>query len=111
MLRTYIDDELGRKTATTMMADVGRRAAGPAGPPEHLAVPVAGRLVAALGRAMPHAATNGEHQRPVPVMDPGQAAEAVSGPWSISPSELNETRFAGIVVDCVLRPILKRRVL
>jgi len=79
VLRTYIDDDWGRQMATTMMADVKSRAAEPAGPPEHFATRVAGRLVAALGQAMLYATTNGDHQQPVPVMDLRQAAEAVSG--------------------------------
>jgi hypothetical protein len=79
VLRTYIDDEWGRQMATTMMADVKGRAAKPAGPPEHFAARVAGRLVAALGQAMLYATTNGDHQQPAPVMDLRQAAEAVSG--------------------------------
>jgi hypothetical protein len=79
VLRTYIDDEWGRQMATAMMADVKRRAARPAGPPEHFAVRVAGRLVAALGQAILYATTNGDHQQPVPAMDLRQAAEAVSG--------------------------------
>ncbi len=79
MLRTYIDDEWGREMATTMMADVKGRAATPAGPPEHFAVRVADRLVAALGQAMLYATTNHDPQQPVPAMDLRQAAEAVSG--------------------------------
>jgi len=79
VLRTYIDDDWGREMATTMMADVQRRHAVPAGPPEHLAVRVAGRLLAALGQALIYATANGDAQQPVPVMDLRQAAEAVSG--------------------------------
>jgi hypothetical protein len=62
-----------------MMADVQRRHAVPAGPPEHLAVRVAGRLLAALGQALLYAATNGDARQPTPVMDLRRAAEAVSG--------------------------------
>ncbi len=79
VLRTYIDDDWGREMATNMMADVKGRAAKPAGPPEHFAVRVAGRLLAALGQAMLYATTNGDPQQPVPAMDLRQAAEAVTG--------------------------------
>jgi hypothetical protein len=79
VLRTYIDDDWGRQMATTMMADVKERAAVPAGPPEHFALRVAGRLLAALGQAMLYAATNHDQQQPIPQLDLRQAAEAVTG--------------------------------
>jgi hypothetical protein len=65
--------------AETMMADVRARNPVPAGPPEHFALRVAGRLVAALGQAMLYATTNQDPQQPVPAMDLHQAAEAVTG--------------------------------
>jgi hypothetical protein len=61
-----------------MMAEVQQRAA-PAGPPEHLAVRVAARLLAALGQAVIYAAINGDQQRPQPVLDLRRVGEAVSG--------------------------------
>ncbi|MEV6930887.1 hypothetical protein AB0M46_41235 [Dactylosporangium sp. NPDC051485] len=78
VLRSYIDEEWGRATATAMMAEVQQRAA-PTGPPEHLAVRVAARLLAALGQAVIYAAINGDQQRPQPVLDLRRAGEAVSG--------------------------------
>jgi hypothetical protein len=57
VLRSYIDDDWGQVTATAMMAEVKQRAA-PTGPPEHLAVRVAARVLAALGQAMIYAAIN-----------------------------------------------------
>ncbi|MGC9668512.1 hypothetical protein ACNTMW_18395 [Planosporangium sp. 12N6] len=78
MLRSYIDEGWGRATATAMMADVQQRAA-PTGPPEHLAVRVAARLLAGLGQAVIYAAINGDQQRPQPVLDLRRASEAVSG--------------------------------
>ncbi|GAA3302588.1 hypothetical protein GCM10020218_098420 [Dactylosporangium vinaceum] len=78
VLRSYIDEDWGRATATAMMAEVQQRAA-PTGPPEHLAVRVAARLLAALGQAVIYAAINGDQQRPQPVLDLRRAGEAVSG--------------------------------
>jgi hypothetical protein len=80
VLRNYIDEDWGRQMAETMMADLqARQAAVVPGPPEHFAVRVAGRLLAALGQAMLYATTNKDPQQPLPAMDLRQAAEAVTG--------------------------------
>jgi hypothetical protein len=79
VLRSYIDEDWGRQMAETMMADVQTRNTVPTGPPEHFALRVAGRLVAALGQAMLYATTNQDPQQPIPAMDLHQAAEAVTG--------------------------------
>lgn len=78
VLRSYIDDDWGRTTATAMMADIQQRTA-PTGPPEHLAVRVAARLLSALGQALIYAAINGDQQQPEPALDLRRAGEAVSG--------------------------------
>ncbi len=80
VLRSYIDEDWGRQMAETVMADLpARQATLPPGPPEHFAVRVAGRLLAALGQAMLYATTNNDPQQPLPAMDLRQAAEAVTG--------------------------------
>ncbi len=80
VLRTYIDEDWGRQMAETMMADVqARQAAVVPGAPEHFAVRVAGRLLAALGQAMLYATTNADPRQLLPAMDLRQAAEAVTG--------------------------------
>lgn len=80
VLRTYIDDDWGHEAAAAMMADLARQHAdAAAGPDEHFAVRVVGRLVAALGQAMLYAAVNGDQGQPEPRLDAQQAAEAISG--------------------------------
>lgn len=80
VLSTYIDVDWGRKLALQMISEVSDRALVLAGTPaEHLAFPVAGRLLAALGRATLYAAVNHNAARQVPAMDLQQAAEAVTG--------------------------------
>ena len=81
VLRTYIDEDWAGQMAETMMADLqGRQAATVVpGAPEHFAVRVAGRLLAALGQAMLYATTNNDPRQPLPAMDLRQAAEAVTG--------------------------------
>lgn len=80
VLRNYIDDDWGRQAATAMMDEVTRRQVDePAGPDEHFAVHVVGRLVAALGQAMLYASVNGDAAAEVPHLDGRHAAEAISG--------------------------------
>ena len=81
VLRTYIDEDWAGQMAETMMADLQARKAATVvpGAPEHFAVRVAGRLLAALGQAMLYATTNNDPRQPLPAMDLRQAAEAVTG--------------------------------
>ena len=81
VLRTYIDEDWAGQMAETMMADLQSRKAATVvpGAPEHFAVRVAGRLLAALGQAMLYATTNNDPRQPLPAMDLRQAAEAVTG--------------------------------
>jgi hypothetical protein len=69
VLRNYLDEGWGREMAETMMAEVQTRNAVPTGPPEHFAVRVVGRLVAALEQAMFYATVNQDAQQPIPAMD------------------------------------------
>ena len=79
VLRTYIDEDWAGQMAETMMADLQSRKAATVvpGAPEHFAVRVAGRLLAALGQAMLYATTNEDPRQLLPAMDLRQAAEAV----------------------------------
>jgi hypothetical protein len=63
-----------------MISELAERARVLAATPgEHLALPVAGRLIAALGQATLYAATNRNAAHKVPAMDLQQAAEAITG--------------------------------
>jgi hypothetical protein len=80
VLNTYIDEDWGRKLALQMINELAdRQRVLAATPEEHLALPVAGRLIAALGQATLYAATNRNAARKVPAMDLQQAAEAITG--------------------------------
>jgi hypothetical protein len=78
VLRNYIDDGWGWQMAVAMMADVHRQMPR-SGPPEHLAVRVAARLLAALGQALIYAAINNDQDQQSPAIDLRHAGEAVSG--------------------------------
>jgi hypothetical protein len=80
VLDTYIGEDWGRKLALQMIGDrAGQAEDLAATSAEHLALPVAGRLVAALGQATLYASINRNGAHKVGPMDLRQAAEAVAG--------------------------------
>jgi hypothetical protein len=80
VLNTYIDEDWGRKLALQMISELAdRQRVLAATPAEHLALPVAGRLIAALGQATLYAAINRNAVQKAPAMDLRQAAEAITG--------------------------------